>query len=635
MRAASLPLLLVVALAAGCPGTQDVPGGGPDGSTSAGVDAAVGPTCAMPIAACSHTFRFRGAASAVSLRGDFAADGWTAGLAMSPTGQADEWSVTVDVADDQIITYKLVVDGQWQADPANPRTSPDGFGGGNSVVRVDCDACPKRPAIDWRDAVMYFVLIDRFADGDPSNNVSAPGAELPGQYQGGDLAGLRAKIEDGYFASLGVNTLWLSSPLDNADGSYQGSDGHRYSGYHGYWPKDLGAVEEHAGTEAELRAVIDVAHAHGLQVLVDYVMNHVHSDSALYAQHRDWFWPNDNGAGGNCVCGQGCDWTSARLRCWFDPFLPDFDFRNGDARRYSVDNAVAWAKRLGLDGFRLDAVKHIETSWLTDLRARLAGEVEWDQHVYLVGETFEGDRGVIRQYVDPDTMLDGQFDFPLRANVLRLVLRRQGDMSELGAFLADNDAFYGPRAVMSTFLGNHDVPRVVHVAEDTPLFDEWAGGKDRAWTNQPQLPTTRSAFERLAVGYALLYTSPGVPMLYYGDELGMAGAGDPDNRRFMQWTGVDGNQTWLRDQLAALGRVRAAHPALRRGSRRILAAAGDVLSYEMRGSGDAVIVVVNRADAARAAAGVPAGDYVDLISGAAVRAPLDVPARTALLLAVP
>ncbi|MBP6840940.1 MAG: hypothetical protein KA190_26830, partial [Kofleriaceae bacterium] len=92
---------------------------------------------------------------------------------------------------------------------------------------------------------------------------------------------------------------------------------------------------------------------------------------------------------------------------------------------------------------------------------------------------------------------------------------------------------------------------------------------------------------------------------------------------------------WLRDQLAALGRVRAAHPALRRGSRRILAAAGDVLSYEMRGSGDAVIVVVNRADAARAAAGVPAGDYVDLISGAAVRAPLDVPARTALLLAVP
>src|SRR5436853_473541 len=84
-------------------------------------------------------------------------------------------------------------------------TTPDGYGGVNSVTRVDCDHCPHRAAIDWRDAVMYFVMVDRFADGDAANNVSVPGAEAPGQYKGGDLAGLKQKIESGYFTDLGFN----------------------------------------------------------------------------------------------------------------------------------------------------------------------------------------------------------------------------------------------------------------------------------------------------------------------------------------------------------------------------------------------------------------------------------------------
>jgi glycosidase len=623
-----VPVAAVLALA-GCPSTQATPGDDAPDADPAQPDAPPA-TCENPVASCTLTIRYSGPGDSVSLRGDFAADGWTTGVAM--TRDATGWTATIDVADEQIVVYKLVVDGTWIADPDNPRTTPDGHGGSNSVVRVDCDRCPHRPAIDWRDAIIYFVMIDRFANGDPSNDAPVSGAEPPGQYKGGDLAGLRQAIDDGYFDGLGINTLWITSPFDNADFAYQGSDGHQYSGYHGYWPKDLDAIESHAGTLADLRAVVDAAHARGIQVLVDYVMNHVHSDSALYQQHADWFWPNDNGAGGNCICGHGCDWNSQRIRCWFDPFLPDFDFRNSDARRWSVDNAIGWAKRAGLDGFRLDAVKHIETSWLTDLRARLDGEVEWDQVFYLVGETFEGDRDVIKSYVDPETMLDGQFDFPLRANVLRTILRRQGSMSDLANFLASNDTYYGPGAVMSTFLGNHDVPRVVHIAEDNPQWDEWAGGKERAWVNQPQLPQTASAFERLAVGYALLYTSPGVPMLYYGDEYGMPGAGDPDNRRFMQWSGHTPNQIWLRDQLAAFARIRREHEALRRGQRSTLGTTGDVYVYKMTTNGDAVFVVLNRGDDAEAAGGLPPGNYVDLITGAPITAPLQAPARTAVLL---
>ena len=640
MRAAVLTCALAVAVAlgalAGCPGTQDPPGGDHDatidGATDAGVDAPVTPTCANPIPTCTHTFRYGGAGASIAVRGDFAADGWTTGAAMARVG--DHWEATVPVTDQQVVVYKLFVDGQWLTDPANPRTTPDGFGGRNSVLRHDCDACPPRPTLDWRDATLYFVMVDRFFDGDPGNNAPL-GLEAPADYQGGDLVGLKQKIESGYFDQLGVNALWLTSPLDNANNRGRGSDGHDYSGYHGYWPRDLEQVEDKIGTEAELKAVIAAAHAHGINVILDYVMNHVHSESPTYAAHNDWFWPNANGHGGDCVCGGGCDWENDfdRKRCWFTSYLPDFDFRNGDARRWSVANAVAWAKRVGADGFRLDAVKHIEDSWLLDLRARLDGEVEWDQIFYLVGETFTGERDLIKYYVRPDTMLDGQFDFPLRANILATVLRRAGSMQDLAGFLASNDTYYGAGAVMSTFIGNHDVPRVIGFAEDQPLYgSDWDDGKARAWSNRPGLPTSSRPFERLAVAYTLLFTSPGVPLIYYGDEVGLPGGGDPDNRRFMPWSGLSVDQTNLRTALSKLTRVRRDHAALRRGTRTILGSSPHTLVYEMQSPGDDVYVALNRDDTSQAAGGLPPGDYDDLVGGGTVHAPLSIPPRTGLVL---
>ena len=621
-----LAIAAVVTLA-GCPSSQSPDIGVPDGGTGdGGTDSGTCP--AVP--SCSTTIRFKGNATSVSLRGDFAADGWTTGIAMTKNGDAFE--ATVPVGDNQVILYKFVVDGNWIADPENARKSPDGYGGFNSVLRADCDQCPARAAIDWRDAVMYFVMIDRFADGNPGNNAPVAGVEYPGQYQGGDFVGLKQKIEEGYFTALGVNTLWITSPLDNADNANPGSDGHSYSGYHGYWPANLDAAESKLGTEAELKAMIDAAHANGMQVLIDYVMNHVHTQSPIYSQHPEWFWPNNNGGGGNCVCGGGCSWDSDRLRCWFDPFLPDFDFRNADARKWSVDNAIAWAKRIGVDGFRLDAVKHIETSWLTDLRARVNAEVAFDQKFYMVGETFDGDRGIIKSYVNPNTMLDGQFDFPMRGQMLSTILRRDGQMSDLVGFLDANDGYYGAGSVMSTFIGNHDVPRAVHIAQDTPMFGSWDGGKWAAWTGQPQLPTSKNPFERLAVAYTMLYTMPGIPMLYYGDEFGMPGAGDPDNRRFMQWANHTTNQTWLRDRLVQLAKIRAEHPATRRGTRQTIGVSGDVFVYKMTSAGDTVIVALNRGDSSQQAVNLPTGTYVDLLAGATVSAPLTIPARSALVL---
>jgi glycosidase len=613
---------------AGCPSSKN-----PTTTTEidAGTDAGSGaPSCPI-VPTCTATIRYTGTGTSVSLRGDFAPDGWTTGVPMMQVNGG--WEATVPANDQQVIVYKFVVDGTWMADPENPRKSPDSYGAFNSVMRVDCSHCPPRAAIDWHDAIMYFVMVDRFYDGDPSNNATVPGVELPGQYQGGDFKGVQDKIDDGYFDQLGINTLWITSPLDNADNSNPGADGHNYSGYHGYWPKDETIVESHFGSETDLKAMVASAHAHHIQVLIDYVMNHVHDTSPVYAQHPDWFWPDDNGHGGNCVCGAGCSWDTDRTRCWFDTFLPDFNFQVDDARRWSVENAVSWAKRIGIDGFRLDAVKHIETSWLTDLRARIDPEVGWDQHFYMVGETFDGNRDLIKSYVDPNTMLDGQFDFPLRGAVLGTLLHRSGSMSDLSNFVGSNDGYYGPGSVMSTFLGNHDVPRAIEHALDTPLFDPWDGGKSDAWTNQPTLPDSANPFQRLAVAYTFLLTSPGIPMLYYGDEYGMPGAGDPDNRHFMQWSGYTQNQSWLHDQIAKLTHVRAQHAATRRGTRTTLGVTTDTWVYKMSAAGDTVYVALNRGDSPQDASGLPAGHYVDLISGATVSVPLTLAPRTALVLA--
>jgi glycosidase len=632
--------LLALGLWAGCPGSQGNPDDAPADAAlvDAGTPDAAPLTCEMPIASCEVTIRYQGPSDDVVLRGDFATDGWTVGVPMTPADDGDGLVATLPADDQQVILYKFVVDGDtWIADPANPRRSPDGYGGENSVLRVDCDDCPRPAAFDWRDAIMYFVMLDRFFDGDPGNN-DPLGLEDPADYQGGDLAGVTAKIEAGYFTDLGVNTLWITSPLDNADGAGAGSDGHTYSGYHGYWPRDLDAVESKVGDLAELQELIEVAHAHGLKVVIDYVMNHVHAEAPIYQANPSWFWPNDNGVGGDCVCGGGCQWEDDfdRKRCWFTSYLPDFDFRNGDALRYSIENAIAWAKELGVDGYRLDAVKHIEDAWVTDLRARLNAEVAFDQTFYLVGETFTGDRDLIKYYVDPDTKLDGQFDFPLRANILGTMLRRQGSMADLAGFLASNDTYYGAGAVMSTFIGNHDVPRVIGFAEDSPLWgNDWDNGASRAWSSQPGLPSGASAFQRLEVAYTFLLTSPGVPLIYYGDEIGLPGAGDPDNRRFMPWAGLTAEQIGLRDHITALTAIRRDHPALARGTRTVRGTSADVMTYEMSSAGDDVLVVLNRGDDSESAVGVPPGDYVDLLTGLPMTAPMQVPARGSLVLVAP
>lgn len=561
----------------------------------------------------------------VELRGDFADGAWEKGVPMQIDGT--QWRAEVQAPDGKTIRYKFFVNGsEWLSDPNNPSKEADGFGGEQSLRTARCDytVCPAEPTepvtgtFDWRSAVMYFVFVDRFNDGDSSNNSTVPGAQPQANWQGGDWQGVIDKIQEGYFNKLGVNALWLTVPMDNTNELGKGFDGNEYTAYHGYWPSDLDKTEEHFGTLEKLKELVDEAHARGIKVLLDYAMNHVHASNPLVQQHPDWFWPlyyNDK----ECVCGGGCDWNNEyeQKRCYFTNYLPDWNFNNAEARAYSVNNAIEWVKKTGVDGFRLDAVKHIELQWLLDLRKRVKEEIEPQsgEHFYMVGETYESaNRDILKYYVGKDR-LDGQFDFPLRGVVVEKILRRSGTMHDLDAFLTTNDNYYP--GVMSTFIGNHDIARVIHTAEDQP-WGAWDAGDP--WGNPPALPNYAAPFERMAVGFTFLYTTKGVPLVYYGDEIGMAGAGDPDNRRFMQWEGLSEFQLSLRKHLEKLGQIRRDHPALWRGYRKTLSVTNDTYSYALIDGDQTVYVGLNRGDGLAAVSGLPSKGR-DLLSGAAIQGP--------------
>ena len=589
----------------------------------------------------------------------------TAGV-WPPTIAAGGWALTWNEAEGLWIgkyevpngsyEYKLVLDETtYIADPNNPNTVPDPFGGLNSLLTVDCSdtptvgACGSPDDFQWEDTVMYFIMVDRFYDSD-GRNVDVPGATggnaatgPSGQYEGGDLAGITEKMD--YLTELGVTALWITAPYENRDTAGAAidpnADRNQYSGYHGYWPSPANInynnpdnptprpqVEDRIGTEADLRAMIEAAHTsesangHGIKVLFDYVMNHVDSESPLYQANRGWFATGDGGQ--TRLCGPENLWNDPYwgVRCAFTSYLPPFDFDIPAARAWSVADAVWWAKEFEIDGYRLDAIKHVPIPWLTDLRRELTEafpDPDGDRF-YLVGETFAyDDAALIRSFIDPDTMLDGQFDFPLKARLCEALFTPGGSLADYASWMAANDTYYGEGALMTTWIGNHDIPRPIHFASREITSCREGSFPGNGWTSNFRQPSDAAAYERLGLSYVVMMTNPGIPLIYYGDEIGLAGGGDPDNRRMMPWNdaSLSAPQLALRDQIAELARIRAENPVVARGRRLTRSVDQDTWVYSMVGCGAGfsdVTVAINRADSGRTV-NIPAGSWVNAETG--------------------
>ncbi|MCK5798892.1 MAG: hypothetical protein KAI47_16985 [Deltaproteobacteria bacterium] len=605
------------------------------------------PTC---VTRCDVVFELPAAGETdVILMGDF--DDWSVGVSMVKQGGV--WRAKVALPHGQLVEYKFAKNAktQWVLDPTGKSCKEIGTNE-NSYRQVQCaNACPIKGHDAWRDGILYFVMLDRFDNGDKSND--DPVKDRFGRpvrpiadWMGGDLQGLLDKINDGYFTRLGVSILWISNPLEAGDGAWDGNGNEIYTGYHGYWPTDMNKVEPRLGTRALLKKMIVAAHQKGIKVIMDYAMNHVHQDSPHYKAHPSWFWSYQLN-GQDCKCGTPvCTWEGPeKERCWFDPFLPDFNYTVPAALTFSLDNVVSWARdvggdhtNVGFDGFRMDAVKHIDIGWVTGMRKRLDAAFP-KRDIWTVGETFTGDKGLIKHYIGSDR-LRGQFDFPLHDAIRGVIVQRTGSMKDIAGFLKDNRCPYGGKAIMSTFLGNHDKQRVIHDAEN-----KFYGRFDF-----PAQPASAEPYERVAMGFALLMTIPGVPLIYYGDEIGLGGGEDPDNRRMMPFNGktyaqagnddaktltINLEQEKLYRTMAKLAAIRRANPALRRGYPEInwTATTDQILVYEMKYDNARLIVAINRSDSTEPHMNVGSGSFVDQISGKTMQgSDFSLSRRTAVIL---
>lgn len=466
---------------------------------------------------------------------------------------------------------------------------------------------------DLRDTVVYQVMLDRFRD-DEGRALAAP--EPASGRAGGTLRGFRRYLESGALEALGVTTLWLSPLYKNPDGLFPGDAGHTYSSYHGYWPVDSRATDPRVATEAEVDTFLTEAHRRGLRVVFDVVPNHVHEQHPYWARYRDAGWFNR--ADPACVCGQGaCDWAGHIQTCWFAPYMPDLDWTNPDVARQISDDVAWWLQRFDADGVRIDAVPMMPRSATRRLTATLRERYEHPGNpLLLLGENFTGPGGydLLRYQLGPHG-LDGQFHFPLMWSLRAAVAHGREPMSAVAeAMEAGERAWHGSGAVMGTMIGNHDVTR---------FASEAAGDADASgWTPAPQpLVPLVYAKQRLALG--LIFTLPGAPVVYYGDEIGLAGRADPDSRRVMPAEdALNDEQRATATFASQVGQLRKCSRALRRGTYRTLFAGPEAYAFAReigeRDDAERVVVVVTRKGDASISGplpGIPAGSYVDGLTG--------------------
>ncbi|AEI67221.1 alpha-amylase family glycosyl hydrolase [Corallococcus macrosporus] len=444
----------------------------------------------------------------------------------------------------------------------------------------------------WESGLMYFAFTDRFHNAKPENDGPVADVDPIANYLGGDFAGITQKIEEGYFDALGVRTLWISPVDQNPEGRFIGTGGKYYTGYHGYWPSKPRQTQHRFGSLAELRALTSAAHKRGMRVIADLVLNHVHQEHPYWTTYGQEGWFN---TAASCVCGtQDCDWEAQRLICKFTDYLPDFNWRSTDFVDQFAADTLWWLEQADFDGFRLDAVKHMEQVAGRTIRGKLKEiTARTGTEFYLVGETFVGadGRSQIARYISPRE-LDGQFDFPLYWPLREAFADGQG-LQRVDDAVRANEVFYAPGTLNSPFLGNHDVARFISQAAGQLQGD----GSDPFGPNRPStVVSDATAFEKMKYGFGFVLTQPGVPLVYYGDEVGLPGAGDPDNRRFMRFGDTLAPlERELLGFVQKLGQARIAHEALQTGARRTLRVENDLYVFQRDlPDGRGAVVAINR-----------------------------------------
>ncbi|MEW6194407.1 MAG: alpha-amylase family glycosyl hydrolase [Bacteroidota bacterium] len=446
----------------------------------------------------------------------------------------------------------------------------------------------------WNDASIYSLMIDRFSDGDKSlNNPIVHDSLSPkANYMGGDFQGIINKLNEGYFDSLGINTIWISPVYDNPNEAFKESPApHRwFSGYHGYWPISSNDTEEKFGTMERLKELVETAHKKGIKILLDVVANHVHEQHPLVKEHPDWI--------GNLMLPDGRRnlrlWDEQRLTTWFEPYLPKFNYVGSqETIDFMSENAVWWLKETGADGFRQDAVKHIANEFWRSLTKRLKTEIEIpnNKKVYQIGETF-GSYELINSYVN-NGQLSAQFNFNVYDVALPTFLDEKISFSVLDAEIKKSFLVYGENNLMGNVMDSHDKNRFMAFADGDLAVTQWSATEE-GWNNPPKVDDPKN-YDKAKLYYAYMHAVPGLPVIYYGSEFGMTGASDPDNRRMMRFG--DELNVYERKMLDDVGKIvnaRKNHPALRYGDFYTLLANENIYAFIRSDMNERILVVLNK-----------------------------------------
>jgi glycosidase len=464
------------------------------------------------------------------------------------------------------------------------------------VLRNGIPAGKKSSFILWDDGVLYSIMIDRFNNGDKTNDKPVVNDSIffPANYQGGDFKGISKKIDEGYFNTLGINTLWISPVIDNPDNAFREyPPPHRwYSGYHGYWPISDARVEEKFGSMNDLKELIAKAHKHGLKVLLDFVAHHVHIDHPFYKIHPEWFGTLDLPDGRKNLR----LWDEFRLTTWFEPYMPSFDFtKSEEVINVVSDNAIWWLKETGADGFRHDAVKHVPNTFWRALTKKLRERIEIPMHkqVYQIGETF-GDYDLIASYVN-NGQLSAQFNFNLSYFAIPVFLESGRSFSSIDFHMKKSFSAFGYNHLMGNIMDSHDKVRYMAYA-DGKVKNQGIDTREMAWNNPPTVDHP-SSYKKAELYLAYMFTIPGLPVIYYGSEFGMTGADDPDNRRMMRFN--DQLTVYEKKMLNAtkeIVKIRNQHSALRYGDFLTLQADTAVYVYIRSDMNERILVFLNKTE---------------------------------------
>ena len=443
---------------------------------------------------------------------------------------------------------------------------------------------------DFQSQILYSLMIDRFKNGTTANDwkINSPEVLDKVDYQGGDIVGITQKIEDGFFTDLGITTIWISPITQNpydAWGQNRNPDT-KFSGYHGYWPIFSTVIDKRFGTDEELRTMLAEAHKGEMNVILDYVANHLHINSPVLKEHPDWTTDLMLPDGRKNI---GLWDGETRLTTWFDEHIPTLDTRREEVCQPMTDSALYWVRKFDFDGFRHDACKHIPLNYWRMLTHKMKSSMP-ERQLWQIGETY-GDVELIGSYVKSG-MIDAQFDFNLYHTSRDVIIDESRSMRDIAGAVEEAEAAYGSHHTMGNITGNHDKPRFLSLAGgDMSLWcpDDKAEG----WHRKVGVGDNVKGYARLSLMKAIISTVPGVPCVYQGDEYGIPGANDPDNRYMMEFEGYNEFQQKELAATKAMFKYRRASMPLMYGDYRTLYVNDDVFVFLRHYMGQWVVVALN------------------------------------------